>query len=62
MAGLHAEAKRPDGAGDEQLAAAASRASRAILTPRELSRCTSSARPTGPSLKRLAPKVLVSMM
>src|SRR6266581_5377837 len=39
-----------------------SRASRAIFTPRLLRRWTSSARPWGASLKRFAPKVLVSMM
>src|SRR5271156_5449786 len=39
-----------------------SRASRAIFTPRLLRRCTSSPRPSGASLKRLAPKVLVSII
>src|ERR1700730_3333722 len=39
-----------------------SRASRAILTPRPLRRCTSSPRPMGASLKRFAPNVLVSMI
>src|SRR6267143_790737 len=39
-----------------------SRASRAIFTPRLLSRWTSSPSPRGASLKRLAPKVFVSMM
>src|SRR5271165_579294 len=39
-----------------------SRASRAIFTPRLLRRCTSSPRPSGASLKRFAPKVLVSMI
>src|SRR2546425_4748231 len=42
--------------------AADSRASRAILTPRLLKRVVSSARPWGASLKRFAPKVLVSMI
>src|SRR5579863_9028803 len=39
-----------------------SRASRAIFTPREFRRCTSSARPSGASLKRFAPNVLVSII
>ena len=38
MAGLHAEAERADGTGDEDFAGADSRASRAILTPRLLRR------------------------
>src|SRR5215469_12556055 len=41
---------------------AASRASRAIFTPRLFRRCTSSPRPSGASLKRFAPNVFVSMI
>ena len=62
MARLHADAQRAHGAGDQHFARCGFARFAGDFYAAAVERCTSSPRPSGASLKRFAPKVLVSMI